>query len=225
MAAQPLSGPQGLPVLEYQSSALVAESRWRRVPFVLVAIPVAASPFFTFAFGTSPLDLVKSFIEGERSGLLILAAPFFLGPVILAWQVRVLVQPDNTRAERVIARIMAIGFASLTTWPFIYGVWLGTGSAKDYFIVSIGPMVFCGGIGLLIFARSASLPRYIAPIIWLEIGYMGNALMCLVGFYSSDPDLGWKLTAVGSAGIGAELLLIAIAAFNRRRFDGGVAIR
>ncbi len=218
--AQPLETPPApnLPVLGYEPASEPArsvESRPARALAVLAAVPAAASAFVTFTLGYSPVGFLLEFAQQIASVriiqdviLVLLALPFLLGVVLLAWHVRLLVRPPATRVEKWLclslamlsaAGTVALGFVVLPELDHdndlrtIVAIWLAlltvavAASLLAYFVRTRG---------------GAELPVTHA----IGAAYLANAVVCLVAFYD-DRQAGWYVTLVACGVMVAGVVL------------------
>ncbi|HEY7090101.1 MAG TPA: hypothetical protein VH518_18535 [Tepidisphaeraceae bacterium] len=219
------------PVLGYEAPGLQEKDRrdpprWLGLVFLLGCSPLLVAPFVSFTWDTSPLAATTEIISSsevrvtEEMFLGLLGVPFFLGIVIVLWQLRLIIRPRTAIAERVIAYTLAgitatipLLFASFIVWQVI---------AEDdtwdvrMLLLLIPPLLLVAGAMLLWLVRRSKPARHVTSSICLDVAYLSNATFC-VAIFASDRDIGWWLTAIGSCGLIAELVYIFVRAFQRRR--------
>jgi hypothetical protein len=82
--------------------------------------------------------------------------------------------------------------------------------------VSSTPAILCCGACFWWYVRQTRFDPNITPTIWMHTAYLAHATPCLSAM-SSDRQIGWWLTAMGSCGLLVELSLVLIGAIQRRR--------
>ena len=162
------------------------------VLLTVVGMTGIAGLFLPFTFGTSPLEAAstKEFWQ--------LAVPFFLAVLATAASIRWVISGSFSGGERAIAYVISGSVAGLTlsmSFPF-YGrprniqEWLT--------MLSPYPILALGLYFLIRNSRMAS-SREFNPVLAIQVAYLANAVMCLIGFYGDwDPGAYCALVAAGA---------------------------
>jgi hypothetical protein len=195
--------------LDYFAAPDLPAPRWQGICFLVGSAVAGLCAWVPFTWGVSPLYVViESLRRDPREPLLMLALPFFLGPVIVYWNFRLAVWRRSTRGERWLVWILASCALALTTVFLAWGGYQmaakGELSPESISILAAGTS--SGIIGLAFTGwlwRRRRRPEVVATAI-LYTGFLVNAALCLVGF-ARDRDLGWYLTFVAAGGMIGEL--------------------
>jgi hypothetical protein len=188
--------------------------RWARAIGLLLILPAAVTPFVPFIYEVSPLRAMNELFAAPFSwhwtlelALGLLAAPFFLGPPLVLWHLRLLVASHSTRGERitlwslsVLSVAASLLFISTGTWELL----TTTGGAdRQPVVCASGASIIAGGTLMLFnpLARRLRLSREGRATLALSTGYLANAAMLLIGFAGEAYELGAWLTVVACVGI------------------------
>src|SRR3954453_16350347 len=96
-----ITAQPAIPLLNYAAPATGESARRRRTPMqvalFLLALPALVTPFVTFAYGTSPLDMVPYVPEWNSDNwiLALIALTFFTAFPILLWKARQFALPSS----------------------------------------------------------------------------------------------------------------------------------
>ncbi len=200
--------PAPIPVLNYDGPR-ESDKPTRRgaILFLILMIPAAITPFVSFVWSTSPLDVLQViFNEIGRGGfpprewqLMLLAAPFFAALPLIAWKGRLVFARATSSGLRTAMWIIAACFACVPPALIIYVVYLAI--AED----DVDKSMWYFGAGLAVFVLYACLAAFLA---WRRrrehaitmafyAGYLANAIICL-GLFKNDWTLqaGYHLTGL-----------------------------
>jgi hypothetical protein len=190
----------GLEILNY---AATDEPRstplWVRGVALAVSLAAAAVIFLPFTWDTSPWDVVGHWPwVWEDLKFTLLAIPFFLAFPMVWIRVRLLFPHAIRPAERIIIWTIALLAVSATIW--VEGIFIPEALRdRDWseWFVGTPPIVLLAG-ATPTFVRRRRITPLNRIIAGLNTVYLGNAVMCVIGFAGAQ-DFGWYMTiAVGS---------------------------
>ena len=199
----------------YGSAVQERPRRWLRAISLLLVLPAAVTPFVPFVYGVSPLRAMNELFAApfswhwalERAGIGLIAAPFFLGPPLVLWYLRLLIASHSSRGERIalwsfsiLSLAASLLFISTGTWELL----TTTGGAdRQPVVCASGASIIAGGTLMLFnpLARRLRLSREGRATLALSTGYLANAAMLLIGFAGEAYELGAWLTVVACVGI------------------------
>lgn len=188
-------------------SAGFAPDRWRWV-FLALSLPGLAAIFLPFTWDVSPWDAVlevpdaiEDFAFGRRSDgiLTLLGVPFLLALPSILLQLRMLWARPLSMAESIIVWCLA-ALSSICTVGFL--MILGIEMLKHANMEPVLPLagsaavLILGGAALLLRRRHLTQAR--RGLFALEVAYLANAALCLIGF-RDNPDPGYWVTLGVSA--------------------------
>jgi hypothetical protein len=202
----PESPPIATFALEYSRTSPASCSRFIRAILLSATLPAAITPFLQFTWSTSPLDVIRDITYatvhqspdlGMPFGLI--AGPFFIGTILFLWQLRLLVWPRTSKAERVIMLSLAGTSALLTVGFFAMGIHDalngGRAPSSDFWIVGSGQFILLLAGVLLLWLRKRGGSGNSLASLALHAAYLANAGICLLGFFH-DYDAGAWLTLI-----------------------------
>jgi hypothetical protein len=184
-----------------------------QIGLFLLALPALVTPFVSFTYNTSPLEVVD---DPPRWGsgewiLYLVALPYFFAFPILLWKARRLVFAITPgRGEQRAVLLSAIGLMIPTL--IVLGEMVSDlpqlireGKFDSALMLSVAFITLFAG-----FAAAAWRCRcgdWLGGIeVLLIIGYLSNAGMTLLAFHDR-PELGYWLTVPVAASFAAEMLL------------------
>jgi hypothetical protein len=168
------------------------------------SLPAAASAIAPFTFNDSPWSVVDTLLAqmtGQAPSwtydwtLQCLAAPFFLGVMIFAWRLRLLIAPATTKAERVAAWILA-GIASVSMLTLVGDALIQPPTRFiEWFAFLLSPTILIAGAGTIaIIVRRRGSP-HVAPMLAMMLVYSANAVIPLIAFADLHAcQIGWYFT-------------------------------
>jgi hypothetical protein len=183
--------------------------------FFVLALPALLTPFVSFTYGTSPLDVLRELPSYDSEWTLyFIGATFFAAFPIVLWKARRFAWPAPPPGRRQ-TRALA-GVALIVTAPAIIVVARmlrevpqmmrgGNFRGEEIIMLSLALITLVGGTvlsgwrwrrrGLLAGAETL-----------LVVGYVTITAMCLYAFHDG-PQLGYWLTVPATASFAAEALL------------------
>lgn len=195
--------------LEYQADPQLPAPRGWAWFFVGTSALAAVTPWLAFTRGMSPWSVTLEVMEGSTwPGLpptvLLLAAPFFVGTVIVLWKLYLAILHRSCMGVRV--AMWAVALASLATTGWFLAQRLG-----DSHVWSPNGLPFGAGAGMWLLGVALAgwlwwrgRQRELAVTAALYAAYLSNAVLCLVAF-TDQPDIGWWFTAAASGTLMGEL--------------------
>ena len=225
-AVTPALSPAPVPsVLDYAPVRRSAPQRgFLNLLFITLALPAAVTPFVPLCYDDSPLWAVGTFCRMVQQAqwdtgmfLILLALPFFLGPLIAVWRIRLLVSTSTRKPERMIVAAFAATSQLMSAGFLVATIALaGTLSDDELAAVVTAPIVLVTCIATAYWlCRQQADPN--VPIGQLLAGaYIANGLICGIAF-RNDASIGWWLMLISCAGFVAEWLLLIIACTLPRR--------
>jgi hypothetical protein len=196
------------PCLEYAAAGIdYPKRRWIDLVALLLGIPSCIAPFVPFAYGDSPLRiLIRVWQEWYGFGpdwLRLLQAcselPFFLGPLIIAGKLRLLIHPALRPSERCVlwAAVVASSSCTGTIVTFVLILILNHGTAEIHKVpcVLLGA-ILSAGIPLLVGLRRRIARDRLAQMA-VELVYLAAIVPSLYGV-AEHGERGWWLTLVAA---------------------------
>lgn len=148
----------------------------RHALLIIPAVTGIATLFLPFTFDTSPWHA-----KLDRD-LWWVADPFFLTLLITVLSARKLVWGALSPAERIVAYLA--GATSIGVWAWFgvtrFSEWSQESQSVMAMTASFAMLV--GGVVLLICSLRSESGRSLAPVVALEVAYLGNSAFCLVDF-------------------------------------------
>jgi hypothetical protein len=183
-----------------------------RLGLFVLSLPALVTPFVSFTWGTSPVDVVEGGWDGEWP-LYLMALTIFAGLPIVLWKARRLAwaMPPARWETRVLA--VAAVIVTLPAVVIVGRMLWDTGEmmaernlgGDELLMLSLAVVALAGGLFL-----SAWRWRRRGLLFGLEtclvVGYVTVAVMCLLAFHEW-PETGYWLTVPVTASLGAEMLL------------------
>lgn len=194
------------PLLSYAEPATPPRrSAWSAV-FFFASLPGIAAIFLDFTYSTSPLDVLSSFASSARDGkifdewgLTLVASPFTLAIPLALWHLRMLIVPGTTRAERVVAYVLAGLCAAMTLFMATAAYWDGPSGWSDRFRMSASiPVIAVGAMVMRYAWKRSGAARHVPALLAMMIAHAANAIMLFFVFAGSD-DPGYAVTAIAVA--------------------------
>ena len=193
--------------------------RWTPLQIILfvLALPAVVTPFVSFTWRTSPLEVVSDTpsLTGSNWPLFGVGLSFFAAFPILLWKSRRLLwATPPARWERRVLAVVAVvvtvpAFAVIATmlWELPQAVREGNFRSDGIGTFGVALVTFAGGLILAAMRwRRRNLLAGLETL--LLVGFLANAAMCLFAFHD-DPEFGYWLTVPVAASFAAEMLLPA----------------
>ena len=141
-----------------------------------------AALFLPFTWDISPTEAVV------LRELFLLAIPSFLSVLVSAAYVRWMISGLLSRPERAIAYVASSMMAFSTLYYIISGMlrgfdWLKPFDVRDWLIVVIPVLTLLSGVYFVIKKLRNKGPKEVSAIMAMQIAYLSNALLCLIGFF------------------------------------------
>ena len=220
-ATEPVS--PGVSVLSYAPTTGTRVSRGWHIVSLLATLPAIVALFVPFVHTVSPYEVMD---ETWRRWPAVLnqepipaaAAGFFVILAIAAWQIRLIISPETTRLERIIALFVSLLSLGVTSWPVGWTIAQvieegGSGEWGMIFVVWSAALVplGAGACAMRLVWKSRSCP-HAAALIALIAAYVCHVGFCMAVFYGFDPALGWWLTLFAALlHIGEGVVLVRLA--------------
>jgi hypothetical protein len=179
--------------------------------WVLTLIGAIGIPalFLPFVFDATP---AKAIFDQQVWQL---ALPGFLSPLIVGGSVRWIVFGTLSRLERAVAYILGAGAVAAMLSGYFFKFTRPSG-AQEWLTWILPPVVLCLGAYLL---RAAPSKEF-KPVMAMQMAYLANAVLCLVGFWG-DWQIGAYCVLVASSMFVLQIVLI----LTQRVRDRGRATR
>ena len=174
----------------------------RRFDFVilLATLPAAVVPFVAFGGPYVPLEVLwKNVLWEKELGLGLIAAPVFLGVMIVFWQLRRLVASRSSGWER----WLAYALASLSTAASITIVVSFIVDAHLRVPIGLAGLPAPIGCAMLFWWLMRKAPAEGLPFAALALAYLTHMALPLYVF--EGKGIGWWLTLIAAAGLMVQL--------------------
>jgi len=198
VVAVPLQAPIAL---EYAARRMSAgPPRWVRVCLLLGSCIAAATFFLPFTWRVSPAEVVWDFVSQTGTSflgiwtLVLMATPFFLGLLLVAWHARLTIREPATNAERVVMSVAAVASLGMSAWLFV-AVVSGTSVRGEQVAVLVATLVALLGLASMLFCWRRLRSADLSITVLAEGAYLTNATFCLI-IFEERPDFGWWITLV-----------------------------
>ena len=177
-------------------NARLSTSRARSALLLLLLLPAAVVPFVPFVRrteGVSPWHVVTEFLQriwhGEGDIFVFVGAPFFLGPLIVLWQVCCLTSVPMPRLARTTSLVCAAASALMSTGMLIVDLVYFSPWLHEFLKVSLHASALVGS-GMLVgwLKQHATAER--TTVAALAAFYLVNASFCLPPFAKTVPSVG-----------------------------------